>query len=103
MAAAMRVRVMPVLVACRGCGRDTAAWQVALELDRRGHGEAVQPGDADKVRSRYPVYVIEGCAEACGKRWLATSGVEPAASFVLDPQRGLEQQVEEISAAVSRA
>jgi len=100
----VRVRAMPVLVACRGCERDTAAWQVALELDRRGAGEAVRPGAAaDKVRSRYPVYVIEGCAEACGKRWLAASGVEPVASFVLDPGRGLEQQVEELSAVVSRA
>ena len=98
-----RVRAIPVLVACRGCERDTAAWQVALELDRRGAGEAVRPGaEADKVRSRYPVYVIEGCAESCGKRWLAANGVEPVASFALDPAADLPPQVEQIAAALRR-
>lgn len=90
---------MPVLVACRGCERDRAARQAALELDRRGLGEASVAGSQpDKVRSRYPVHVIEGCAEACGKQWLAAQGVEPVASFVLDPAGSVERQVEEIAA-----
>ena len=90
---------MPVLVACRGCQRDHAAREAALELDRRGLGEACVAGDQPgKARSRYPVHVIEGCAEACGKRWLAAQGVEPVASFVLDPAGGLEPQIAQIAA-----
>jgi uncharacterized metal-binding protein len=90
---------MPVLFACRGCELDHAAREAALALDRRGLGEAELAGaQPDKARSRYPVYAIEGCAEACGKRWLAAQGVEPVASFVLDPARSVEPQVAEIAA-----
>lgn len=92
---------MPVLVACRGCERETEARNVALELDRRGLGEAelagARPG---KARSRYPVYTIEGCEKACAKRWLAAEGVEPVASFVLDPGGEVAAQVEGIAAAL---
>jgi uncharacterized metal-binding protein len=97
----VRVRVMPVLVACRGCAEDAAANRAALELDRRGLGEAQRAGSQpDKARSRYPVYAVEGCEKACAKRWLATEGVEPVASFVLDPRADLALQVEEIATAL---
>jgi len=97
----VRVRVMPVLLACRGCEADGVAREAALELDRRGLGEAESAGrNADKARSRYPVYTIEGCAQACGKRWLAGEGVEPAASFVLDAEGDFAAQVEQIAAAL---
>lgn len=92
---------MPVLVACRGCEQDHAAHAAALQLDRRGLGEAELAGaHPDKARSRYPVYSIEGCAEACARRWLASWGVEPVASFVLDPACGVEPQVARIAAAL---
>jgi uncharacterized metal-binding protein len=97
----VRVRVMPVLLACRGCEADGVARQVALELDRRGLGEAeLAQANAVKARSRYPVYAIEGCAQACGRRWLAAEGVEPVASFVLDAEGDIEVQVEQIAAAL---
>ena len=97
----VRVRVRPVLVACRGCERDGAARAVALELDRRGLGEAEVAGAcADKVRSRYPVLVIEGCQEACGRRWLAGEGVAPVASFVLQGEADLASEVERVAAAL---
>ena len=97
----VRVRAMPVLFACRGCENERAAREAALELERRGLGEAELSGrHADKARSRYPVYAVEGCAQACAKRWLASEGVEPVASFVLDPAAGLGPQVEEIAVAL---
>jgi len=99
----IRVRVMPVLFACRGCENERAAREVALELDRRGLGEAELAGArADKARSRYPVHAIEGCAQACAKRWLAAEGVEPVASFVLDPAAALAAQIDDIAAALRR-
>lgn len=94
---------MPVLVACRGCEHDAAARSVALELDRRRLAEAELAGArTGKVRSRYPVYALEGCAEGCAKRWLASQGVEPVASFVLDSRGELAAQVEGIAAALQR-
>jgi uncharacterized metal-binding protein len=97
----VRVRVRPVLVACRGCERDGAARAAALELDRRGLGEAEVAGAcADKARSRYPVLVIEGCEQACGERWLAGEGVAPVASFMLHGEADLASQVERIAAAL---
>jgi uncharacterized metal-binding protein len=99
----VRVRAVPVLFACRGCELDRAAVEAARQLDRRGLGEAEAAGSgADKARSRYPVYAIEGCAEACGKRWLAAQGVEPVASFVLDPETSLGPQLEEIARLLGR-
>ena len=93
----VRVRVLPVLLACRGCETDRLAREAALELDRRGLGEAdVAVAHPDKARSRYPVYVIEGCAEACAGRWLAAHGVQAARSFVLDPALDAESQVESL-------
>ena len=94
---------MPVLLACRGCARDGIAREVALELDRRGLGEAdVAGAHPDKARSRYPVYCIEGCAEACAGRWLAAHGVSAVRSFTLDPDRQPEPQIERIVAGFSQ-
>jgi uncharacterized metal-binding protein len=95
------VRVMPVLFACRGCERDRIAREAAAELDRRGLAEASVAGDdAGKARSRYPVFALEGCHEACAARWLATQGVTPVRSFVLDPAGDPGVQLEAIAAAV---
>jgi len=99
----IRLRAMAVLFACRGCENERAAREAALELDRRGLGEAELAGaHADKARSRYPVYAVEGCAQACAGRWLAAQGVEPVASFVLDPAAGLAAQIDEIALALGR-
>ena len=95
------VRVMPVLFACSGCARDGIAREAAAELDRRGLVEASLAGrDAGKARSRYPVLVLEGCAEACGARWLAGQGVRPVRTFVLDPAGEVCDQVERIAEAL---
>jgi uncharacterized metal-binding protein len=94
----MAVRVMPVLFACRGCERDRTAREAVVELDRRGLAEASVAGeDAGKAQSRYPVFVVEGCVEACGERWLRSQGVCPVRSFVLDPADESRDQVERIA------
>ena len=93
---------MPVLFACRGCERDRAAREAAFELDRRGLAEASVAGaDAEKARARYPVYVVEGCAEACAAKWLATEGVRPARCFVLDPDGDPAAQIEAVAAGLA--
>jgi len=98
----VRVRALPVLLACRGCEKDRPAREAALELDRRGLGEAdVAGANPGKARSRYPIYVIEGCAEACAGRWLAAQGVQAARRFVLDPGGEPGAQAERIALALS--
>ena len=93
-----RVRVMPVLFACSGCERDRIAREAVAQFDRRGLVEACVAGrDAGKARSRYPVFVLEGCAEACGAKWLAGHGVRPVRSFVLDPVCDIGDQLERIA------
>jgi uncharacterized metal-binding protein len=93
---------MPVLLACRGCAKDGIARDVALELDRRGLGEAdVAGAHPDKARSRYPVYCIEGCAEACAGRWLGAHGVCAVRSFTLDPDGDRQAQLEAIAAGLA--
>ena len=95
------VRVMPVIFACRGCERDGVAREAVAELDRRGLAEgSVASDDAVKARSRYPVFVVEGCAQACGERWLRSQGVCPVRSFVLDPQGDSRDQVERIAGSL---
>lgn len=97
----MAVRVMPVVFACRGCELDRTAREAVSELDRRGLAEgSVAGADAAKARSRYPVFVVEGCAEACGGRWLREQGVCPLRSFVLDPQGDSREQIERIAGSL---
>lgn len=80
------VRPIPVVFACRGCELDVAARQAAAELDRRGKAEASVMGrDAAKARSRFPIYVIEGCGKCCATQWLHSIGVRPQARCVLEP------------------
>jgi uncharacterized metal-binding protein len=89
---------MPVVFACRGCELDRTAREAVAELDRRGLVEgSVAGADAAKARSRYPVFVVEGCAEACGARWLGEQGVHPLRSFVLDPDGDSHDQIERIA------
>jgi uncharacterized metal-binding protein len=98
----MAVRVMPVMYACRGCERDRMAREAVAELDRRGLAEASVAGnDAAKARSRYPVFVVEGCAKACGEQWLRSEGVRPVRSFVLDPDADAGNELERIAAELS--
>ena len=84
----LRLRPIPVVFACRGCELDVAARAAAADLDRRGLGEAAVAGaDEAKARSRFPIYVIEGCAKGCATQWLGSIGVHPQASCVLDPAK----------------
>lgn len=93
------LRPIPVVFACRGCELDAAAGEAVLQLDRRGQGEASVMGrDAAKARSRYPVYVIEGCSKCCATRWLGGCGVRPQRTFVLDPSGDLAPQLELVAA-----
>jgi uncharacterized metal-binding protein len=90
------LRPIPVVFACRGCELDAAARQAAAELDRRGEGEASVMGrDAAKARSRFPIYVIEGCGKCCATEWLGSIGVRPQKRCVLDPAKsGSEPDIE---------
>jgi uncharacterized metal-binding protein len=88
----MRVvlRPLPVLYACAGQSV-SGAREVAAALDRRGWAESASvpaPG-ADpydclsRARSRFPVYVIDGCANACASRFLESHNVHLEARCVL--------------------
>jgi uncharacterized metal-binding protein len=93
------LRPIPVVFACRGCGLDAAAQEAVAQLDRRGHGEAgVMGRDSAKARSRYPVYVVEGCSKRCATQWLGGYGVAPQRTFILDPSQELGPQLERVSA-----
>jgi uncharacterized metal-binding protein len=97
----LSLRPIPVIFACKGCDLDGSAQRAAAEFDRRGLGEAAVAGrDSARARSRYPIYVIEGCAKACAAGWLASQGVKPQQSFVLDPARDAAPQIERIAGAL---
>ena len=84
------IRARPVVFACQGCPLDAPAQAEARALDRRGEGEAAIMGaDPAKARSRFPIFVIEGCAQCCATRWLAGLGVVPQETRIL-PQSGSE-------------
>jgi uncharacterized metal-binding protein len=91
------VRVMPVVFACRGCELDAAARQAAALLQARGLAEASVAGtQAAKARARFPIYALEGCDKRCAGQWLAGNGVKPQRSFVLDPMKDLESELERL-------
>lgn len=93
------LRPIPVVFACRGCELDGAAQEAVVQLDRRGQGEASLMGrDSAKARSRFPVYVVEGCSKRCATQWLGGYDVRPQRTFVLDPSRELEPQLERVTA-----
>lgn len=87
----VRLRPFPVLVSCPGCAEfGQAAGEVALLLERRGHGEDAWLGATPrlatirtKVRSRFPIYCLDACAKNCAQRWLAEAQVTPQRCFVL--------------------
>jgi len=87
------VRVVPLVYPCAGCSSSAsaAARAAAGMLDRRGLGETRSlPGAAadagpelSRAKSRFPVFAIDGCREACAWRWLVHHGVTPQRHFVL--------------------
>lgn len=40
---------------------------------------------ATTVRSRYPVYAVEGCDKRCAGAWLAAHGVRPQRRIIVRP------------------
>ncbi|HEY9530680.1 MAG TPA: putative zinc-binding protein [Burkholderiales bacterium] len=79
------LRPIPVVYACRGCELDAAAQRTAARLERQGEAEAgVMGKDTAKARSRFPIYVIEGCAKCCATQWLGSIGVRPQRTAVLN-------------------
>lgn len=87
-------RVMPVLVACQGCPEfGQVARDAAARLDERRQGESHWLGAAPArlaqlvttVRSRYPVYAVEGCDKRCAETWLAGQGVRPQRRIIVRP------------------
>jgi uncharacterized metal-binding protein len=97
------LRPIPVVYACKGCEHELAAQRVVAEVDRRGLAEGAVAGSGSaKARSRYPVYVVEGCGKGCAAQWLAGHGVKPQRSFVLDPAGELAAQLENIAISFQR-
>lgn len=91
------VRARPVVFACRGCERNSLAADVAVALDRRGLAEASLAGfDADKARSRYPVYAVEGCERACATQWLSGLGAAPQRCILVDASRHAAAEIERV-------
>lgn len=87
----MQLRALPVVFACHGCAQyGDRAHEVASVLDAWGLAEASWLGAgaaedqlASKARSRFPVFVVEGCAKRCAGQWLAKHGARVQREFVL--------------------
>ena len=95
------LRPIPVLYPCRGCELDADAQRIAAAFERRGEAETgVMGKDTAKARSRFPIYVLEGCAKCCATQWLGSIGVKPQRTFILDPSRELAAQLEVVAAEV---
>ena len=79
------VRPFPVLYACQGCPQfGQIAREVGAALERRGLAEMVWLGAADvEPKTRFPIFALDGCAQACARRWLAGHGVAARRSYVL--------------------
>lgn len=93
-----RLRPVPVLFACRGCARDAVAREVVAALDREGVGEGYAAGaEAARAQARFPVYAIEGCAEACAARWLASVGARPTRTFILKTEANASEEAVRIA------
>jgi len=89
----MRTRLKPiaVLYACAGCAaQGQVARDAGAALERQGGAELAWLGGdeapgvlADRARSRWPVFALDGCAEGCARAWLAGAGARPERCFVL--------------------
>jgi len=80
-----------------------AARAAAALLDRRGLAEAAaaagdSPAEISRAKSRFPVVAIDGCREACARRWLGRHGVTPQRHFVLREGEDAEHAVARIAA-----
>jgi uncharacterized metal-binding protein len=85
-------RALPVVYACSGStSAGELADHAARELDRTGLAEmasiagigADDPQQLSRACSRYPVIVIDGCANGCARRCLEARGIEAAYHYVL--------------------
>ncbi len=100
------LRPLPVLYACAGKSV-SGAREAAAALDRRGQAECASlpgPGPGEDVaaclsraRSRYPIFVIDGCANACARRFLESHGVTAQQHCVLT-ELGVEKHGAGLSA-----
>ena len=81
----MRVRALPVLYSCQGCpAHGQRAQQAAESLERLGVVEAAWTGTPGLTpKARFPIWAIDGCADGCALRWLATQGVKADRHYVL--------------------
>ena len=105
----MRVvlRPLPVLYACAGKSVPGAR-EVAAALDRRGLAESASVagprddlvGSLTRARSRYPIFVLDGCANACARRFLEDHGVSVEQHCVLT-DFGVEKQAACLGAEVA--
>lgn len=80
------LRPLPVVYACQGCPQfGQRARDLAAELHAAGAAEAVWLGAGDELQptSRFPIFVLDGCAEGCARRWLERHGVSAEVNCVL--------------------
>jgi uncharacterized metal-binding protein len=88
----MKLKMLPVAFACSGCSSaGQLADHVVRQLDEQGLVEmgsiagigADEPLQLAKARSRFPIYAVDGCANACSLRCLERQGIEPLRHIVL--------------------
>jgi uncharacterized metal-binding protein len=88
----MRLKMLPVAFACSGCSSaGQLADHVVRHLDEQGLVEmgsiagigADEPLQLGKARSRFPIYAVDGCANACSRRCLERQGIKPLRHVVL--------------------
>ena len=88
----MKLKMLPVAFACSGCSSaGQLADHVVRHLDAQGLVEmgsiagigAHEPLQLAKARSRFPIFAVDGCANACGRRCLERQGIKPLRHVVL--------------------
>jgi uncharacterized metal-binding protein len=79
------LRPLPVLYACRGCAEHgSAATQVAALVERAGLAETAWLGTPGlEPKTRFPIFALDGCADACALAWLARHGIRPERHYVM--------------------
>jgi uncharacterized metal-binding protein len=81
----IRVRALPVLYACQGCAaHGQAARDLAARVERAGLAETAWLGTPGlQPKARFPILALDGCADGCALKWLASHGVAADRHYVL--------------------
>jgi uncharacterized metal-binding protein len=80
------LKPLPVLYTCQGCAQfGQAARDAGKMLDHAGVAETMWLGAGRDLRptSRFPIFALDGCDQACARRWLERHGIAAERSYVL--------------------